>query len=369
MDFTLNEEQSRHRRARRQDPRRPLRARRAAGPRAVGRADPRGGVGGAGRGRPARRRPARVGRRRRLRHPRGGADRRAGRPPRRAGARTCRRHRRRAGCWPSRRRRRTTSCSARRRRRRRRCCRRRCRDGAGRSRLGPDTTATATAADRRDAASCPGRRRPTRSLVAASGDDGERRRSTSSTRGDGVDRRRRGRHVGPAAGAPSSSPAPPATGLGDAEAVDRGSRGSPPRSSAPPWPALCEGATAHHRRVRDRARAVRHEDRHLPGRRPAHGRRLHRHPGRAAHRPCRPRGGSAEGLPADEELHIAKWWAADGGHRVAHAAQHLHGGIGLDVDYPVHRYFRWIKVLELQLGSGTEHLRQPRRRSSPPTPA
>jgi 3-oxocholest-4-en-26-oyl-CoA dehydrogenase beta subunit len=66
----------------------------------------------------------------------------------------------------------------------------------------------------------------------------------------------------------------------------------------------------------------------------------------------------AEGLPADEELHIAKFWAADGGHRVAHAAQHLHGGIGMDVDYPVHRYFRWIKVLELQLGSGTEHLRR-----------
>jgi alkylation response protein AidB-like acyl-CoA dehydrogenase len=65
-----------------------------------------------------------------------------------------------------------------------------------------------------------------------------------------------------------------------------------------------------------------------------------------------------EGLPADEELHVAKFWAADGGHRVAHAAQHLHGGIGMDVDYPVHRWFRWIKVLELQLGSGTEHLRR-----------
>ncbi|MBA2283424.1 MAG: acyl-CoA/acyl-ACP dehydrogenase [Acidimicrobiia bacterium] len=63
------------------------------------------------------------------------------------------------------------------------------------------------------------------------------------------------------------------------------------------------------------------------------------------------------GVPATEQLHIAKFWAADGGHRVAHAAQHLHGGIGMDVDYPIHRYFRWIKVMELQLGSGTEHLR------------
>lgn len=66
----------------------------------------------------------------------------------------------------------------------------------------------------------------------------------------------------------------------------------------------------------------------------------------------------SEGIPCDEELHIAKFWAADGGHRVAHAAQHLHGGIGLDVDYPVHRYFRWAKVLELHHGTGTDHLRK-----------
>lgn len=65
-----------------------------------------------------------------------------------------------------------------------------------------------------------------------------------------------------------------------------------------------------------------------------------------------------EGLAADAELHIAKFWATEAGHRVAHAAQHLHGGVGVDVDYPVHRYFRWAKVLELHLGSGTEHLRR-----------
>ena len=62
------------------------------------------------------------------------------------------------------------------------------------------------------------------------------------------------------------------------------------------------------------------------------------------------------GMPADDELHIAKFWAADGSHRVVHAAQHLHGGVGLDLEVPIHRYFRWAKELELQLGSGTEHL-------------
>jgi alkylation response protein AidB-like acyl-CoA dehydrogenase len=65
----------------------------------------------------------------------------------------------------------------------------------------------------------------------------------------------------------------------------------------------------------------------------------------------------ASGMGADDELHIAKFWATDGAHRVVHAAQHLHGGVGLDLEVPVHRYFRWAKVLELQLGNGTDHLR------------
>ncbi len=44
------------------------------------------------------------------------------------------------------------------------------------------------------------------------------------------------------------------------------------------------------------------------------------------------------------------------GHRVTDAAQHLHGGIGLDVDYPVHRYVLWSKQIELSLGSATRQL-------------
>jgi alkylation response protein AidB-like acyl-CoA dehydrogenase len=64
----------------------------------------------------------------------------------------------------------------------------------------------------------------------------------------------------------------------------------------------------------------------------------------------------AEGLPSAEEVAIAKFWAAEGAHRVVHAAQHLHGGIGVDVDYPVHRTFRWAKHVELTLGGGTTHL-------------
>lgn len=62
------------------------------------------------------------------------------------------------------------------------------------------------------------------------------------------------------------------------------------------------------------------------------------------------------GVPASEQAAVAKWWAAEGGHRVAHAAQHVHGGVGVDVDYPLSRYFRWSKQLELALGGSTAQL-------------
>jgi acyl-CoA dehydrogenase len=63
-----------------------------------------------------------------------------------------------------------------------------------------------------------------------------------------------------------------------------------------------------------------------------------------------------EGLPADREVAIAKFWAADGGQRVVHAAVHLHGGVGVDRDYPLHRYFLMTKHFELTLGGATEQL-------------
>jgi len=66
----------------------------------------------------------------------------------------------------------------------------------------------------------------------------------------------------------------------------------------------------------------------------------------------------AEGLPADKEVAIAKFWAADGGQRVVHAAVHLHGGVGVDREYPLHRYFLMTKHLELTLGGATEQLLQ-----------
>ena len=49
----------------------------------------------------------------------------------------------------------------------------------------------------------------------------------------------------------------------------------------------------------------------------------------------------------------AAWWAADGGQRCVHLTQHLHGGMGADITYPVHRYFLWAKQIELMLGGAS----------------
>jgi hypothetical protein len=62
------------------------------------------------------------------------------------------------------------------------------------------------------------------------------------------------------------------------------------------------------------------------------------------------------GEDATENLVIAKYWAAEGGGRVAYAAQHLHGGIGVDIDYPIHRYYLWARQIGLHLGSGAEQI-------------
>lgn len=61
-------------------------------------------------------------------------------------------------------------------------------------------------------------------------------------------------------------------------------------------------------------------------------------------------------MPASAEVATAKFWAAWGGQRVVHTAQHLHGGVGVDRDYPLHRYFLAAKELELQLGGTTQQL-------------
>ena len=64
----------------------------------------------------------------------------------------------------------------------------------------------------------------------------------------------------------------------------------------------------------------------------------------------------AEGRPAEREAAIAKFWAAEAGARVTASAQQVHGGMGIDVTYPLSRYFLWAKQIELALGSASQQL-------------
>lgn len=63
-----------------------------------------------------------------------------------------------------------------------------------------------------------------------------------------------------------------------------------------------------------------------------------------------------EGLAAREHALTAAWWASEAGKRVVHAGQHLHGGMGADLDHPVHRHFLWGRQLDAYLGCGSELL-------------
>ena len=62
------------------------------------------------------------------------------------------------------------------------------------------------------------------------------------------------------------------------------------------------------------------------------------------------------GVPATTEVQIAKVWAGDVGHRVSYAAQHLHGGMGIDRDYPLWRFCLWAKHNEMMLGGSAQQL-------------
>ncbi len=62
--------------------------------------------------------------------------------------------------------------------------------------------------------------------------------------------------------------------------------------------------------------------------------------------------------PAEASTYVltAAWWAAEAGQHAVHITQHLHGGMGADVTYPVHRYFLWGKSIELYVGGASRTL-------------
>ena len=62
------------------------------------------------------------------------------------------------------------------------------------------------------------------------------------------------------------------------------------------------------------------------------------------------------GRDAADAARVAKWQASERGQRTVHATQHLHGGMGADITYPIHRYFLWGKQIELLLGGPSAQL-------------
>ncbi|MBE3007619.1 acyl-CoA/acyl-ACP dehydrogenase [Microbispora sp. NEAU-D428] len=63
-----------------------------------------------------------------------------------------------------------------------------------------------------------------------------------------------------------------------------------------------------------------------------------------------------EGLPAERDLAVAAYNAAADAVRALYTCQHLHGGIGLDLTYPLHRYFGLGKHLAQLLGGAQAQL-------------
>lgn len=64
----------------------------------------------------------------------------------------------------------------------------------------------------------------------------------------------------------------------------------------------------------------------------------------------------SNGKDARAEVRAAKWWACDAAHRVVCTAQHLHGGMGADIEYPIHRFYLMAKQLSYSLGNGSQQL-------------
>ncbi|WP_020495415.1 acyl-CoA dehydrogenase family protein [Sciscionella marina] len=56
------------------------------------------------------------------------------------------------------------------------------------------------------------------------------------------------------------------------------------------------------------------------------------------------------------DLATVRYHAAEAGHRVAHAAVHVHGGAGLDMDNALHRFFLAAKRNEFTIGAARETL-------------
>jgi acyl-CoA dehydrogenase len=63
-----------------------------------------------------------------------------------------------------------------------------------------------------------------------------------------------------------------------------------------------------------------------------------------------------EGHDAARDVAVATWWATDAAERIQHTVQHLHGGLGADTTYPVHRRLLWMMRSNALLGGPSRQL-------------
>ncbi len=64
------------------------------------------------------------------------------------------------------------------------------------------------------------------------------------------------------------------------------------------------------------------------------------------------------GLDADSDIGIASYWLAEYGPVTAQTCHHLHGGLGVDITYPMHRYSSYLKDLARFVGGAGQRLDQ-----------
>lgn len=64
----------------------------------------------------------------------------------------------------------------------------------------------------------------------------------------------------------------------------------------------------------------------------------------------------AQGLDADDDIDILGYWLASQAPPVMQLCHHLHGGMGMDIDYPMDRYYSSIKDLTRLVGGPSHRL-------------
>ncbi len=63
-----------------------------------------------------------------------------------------------------------------------------------------------------------------------------------------------------------------------------------------------------------------------------------------------------EGLPADDDLAVAAYWLSVEGPEALHTCHHVHGGMGVDLTYPLPAYSSWLKDVVRALGGTRQTL-------------